>query len=244
MSLLSCVVCDKECVLKRRPIAKELFGAPCDICKQTFCKNCAELTTTEADVMALCRRTLLFYCKKCKCSQKYIDRATENEELQVVVDDLRSTIGELQTEIMEKNNHINRLKRSSVSFCEEVTRTEQEYTREIEILTQKNNDLREQLNKNLELLNRSIKSFNDAETQTSGFLMNKQSQTVNITKTSSKAVQVHQIYQAHSTQTEEDEELRSLMEDNEQLREKLADLESMRSSLLTSIEVLEVENKF
>lgn len=45
------------------------------------------------------------------------------------------------------------------------------------------------------------------------------------------------------TQTEDNEDMRSMMDANQHLRENLVDVESMRSSLLTSIEVPEVENK-
>lgn len=208
----------------------------CLICKNVFHKSCLNRGLKKFEVV---NENLIW------CSRKCIDMATENEEELLVVDDLRSIIRELQTEISDKNNHIARLKRSSVSFCEEATRTEQEYIKEIETLTQKNEDLRERLNKSLQIINKNVKSSIDAVTQTKSALKDKHSQTHDIIETPSKVVQIQQNEETNSNNDEKtalEIKIKEQSEDIQRLKDEIEESNSLSRNMISSIRVLEAEN--
>ncbi|CAH1155394.1 unnamed protein product [Phaedon cochleariae] len=59
-----CFKCNGDCVLKDNK--GELFGYPCDQCKQIVCKNCAGLSASEVRAVVIPTRVMPFYCPHCR----------------------------------------------------------------------------------------------------------------------------------------------------------------------------------
>lgn len=116
MSLFICVKCENQCVFKSRPEKDELFGAKCDSCKNLICKICANLTTSEAQAVALVSRTLIFHCPECKTQTTTLKRRSQNldvsdleteknlsEETELLKSEIKK-IKENLSEVIEQNN--------------------------------------------------------------------------------------------------------------------------------------------
>lgn len=144
----NCAVCDMACVFKRRPNVKEgeIFGAPCDRCHQFNCKDCADLSSTEADAVVVQKRSLLFLCKGCKTdftdvahlSNKYDQLRNEITQknnyisiLEADLEDLKSTLSEEITRLSKdnqlKDDHIKRLRKRSQNFDADVVEAGKNY---------------------------------------------------------------------------------------------------------------------
>lgn len=80
MSSFICIKCENQCVFKSRPDKDELFGAKCDSCSRFICKICANLTTSEAQAVALVSRTLIFHCPECKTHITTPNRRSQERE--------------------------------------------------------------------------------------------------------------------------------------------------------------------
>lgn len=154
MSTLKCLKCLKQCVYKRRPRDDEIFGTACDCCKEVWCKECARISATEIDAIALTQRMLLFYCIDCKSNLKQLPKIANiielNDklkhqskqkdmyisEMKVEYDEriqeLQSEIDSLTDENKGKDIHIARLKRRTVEFEDSVFGTEKDYVDQID----------------------------------------------------------------------------------------------------------------
>lgn len=62
----NCTNCKRNCIFKRRPGNDEIFGAKCDRCRRSFCRDCARFSSTEIDTLVLTQRSLMFYCPDCQ----------------------------------------------------------------------------------------------------------------------------------------------------------------------------------
>ena len=64
----TCSKCKSECffidVSKSKDI-KELFGGPCDLCRQVFCRKCTLLSSNKIRVLTAPNKTVSYYCPKC-----------------------------------------------------------------------------------------------------------------------------------------------------------------------------------
>ena len=151
---MDCNICEKPCISKARPKKDEIFGAPCDGCKLIFCKHCANLSTTEADAVALSNRNLIFFCHNCKhqlkdlpdlkiiinsldiqnakCKEKDIQIEILQNKLQDTTQELQGEINELVTENTHQATHIKRLRRKTQDFEDFVLTNEQENNLKIE----------------------------------------------------------------------------------------------------------------
>lgn len=67
----ACVKCSVVCVFKdvtRSKDIKDLFGAPCDFCKQVFCSKCSEISSCEIRALVSQSKVINFYCFHCRSS--------------------------------------------------------------------------------------------------------------------------------------------------------------------------------
>lgn len=146
-----CSACKVPCTYKCRPKDDEVFGAPCDLCCNFFCKKCANITTTEAHAIALTHRTIVFYCYKCKEVSRDLPKASEllrsyekiksetankDARIDTLEKELQEVSNQLQTNITEnheKERHIKGLKRKTMDFEDEVFRAEKELENTIQV---------------------------------------------------------------------------------------------------------------
>lgn len=136
--MYDCKNCKKPCINKARSKMDIIFGAPCDGCKLIFCKQCANLSTTEADAVALSHRNLVFFCRDCKlqlqdlptiqgiikcldtqklkCTEKDAQIEELQNKLKETTNDRQSQIDKLLTENAQQMVHIRRLRRRTEDF--------------------------------------------------------------------------------------------------------------------------------
>lgn len=100
----SCSKCKTAVIYKEPKKTGEVFGYPCDHCKNVVCQTCCEISATEIRTILLSKRSMPFYCKQCLSSVKQllglIDRVSilENEIglLKVECSKLPTVINELE----------------------------------------------------------------------------------------------------------------------------------------------------
>lgn len=111
----TCSKCQKQCVKKRRLNEGENFGAPCDSCSLIYCRECAKLSTTETDAIALQgNRTLLFFCSQCKGKTDiFLGGTTEknSDELKKENKVLKEKIASLEKAITTKEQKVQTLEK-------------------------------------------------------------------------------------------------------------------------------------
>lgn len=105
-----------QCDLCSVPESSDLTLATCDRCRSTFCKSCANITSTELRAVLLQKRTIIFLCPKCRpLHDGFLDLASmrdsiiEQVKLEVglltetlrssIIADVRSSIGSLTNEV-------------------------------------------------------------------------------------------------------------------------------------------------
>lgn len=217
MSSLCCMECKTQCILRARPENEDLFGAPCDLCKMVFCRNCSGIGATEVRAVALTQRVLLFFCPGCRNIVKDLSRdkkALEDrlriinsesqsknltierleQEHQTARVNLENEIERLLMEIKERDSHIGRLHRRSNDFGEDVISAEK------------------------------------------GFVAKINEQNKEITKVNKEIVL---LIKRNNLLTEQITELKTNYDIQTQ---KLAELNALRNNLMTSIETLSAEN--
>lgn len=79
--MANCVKCQTSCIFKESKT--ETFSFPCDLCKNFFCKKCANLSSSEIRVLIMVSRVMPFYCPPCRdnliCIPDLIKRISELE---------------------------------------------------------------------------------------------------------------------------------------------------------------------
>ena len=205
----------------------------CLICKGVFHRSCLN----RSKGLTIIRDNLVWCSKACS------DVANDDGSGLDVSNDLRAIIDELKAEIVEKDTHIERLKRSSVTFYDQAGSTEMDCLNEIKTLESTNAALKEDLLK-LKKLDVQCETSNFS-TQTDYNCESLGTQTELIPKLSA-ATQHTSLLCDKDTQISLDEllVLNQLQESNENLRRELDELEDMRKGLLISIETLTVDNNW
>lgn len=111
MSQLNCSLCSNVCYFKRRPKDDDIFGAPCDGCKVIICKNCSEISTTEADAISLNKRSISFYCFDCKKEINELPQYKKaNEQLEKAKNDIKKRDSHITKLTTKHEEYISKLK--------------------------------------------------------------------------------------------------------------------------------------
>lgn len=92
MSMGCCYKCKKECTIKDDK--GQLFGFPCDVCKNVICAECAGISSSEVRVLIMKSRSLIHFCHECR------DGLFKNM-LQI-----SQKIGGLEDELKKMKNHL------------------------------------------------------------------------------------------------------------------------------------------
>lgn len=205
----------------------------CLVCRNVFHKSCWMRKSPNSYVIV--RENLIW------CSKTCIEQAGEMEA--DATDVLRARIADLEAKLDQKNAHISRLNRKSLSFYEEATKSEEEFIKEIETLKSNNRELNKKLMKHT--LSEKEKNVFTSATQTS--IEQKDAHTqMERCETSDMSIQVTPFYTStdNSSQTEPSYcmEMDSLRKSNKVFKENLLEMENMGKSLRTSVEVLAAEN--
>lgn len=157
-----CVKCGLRCVLKGRPGRDELFGAPCDSCKLTLCKDCAGVSTTEAHAIGLVQRNILFFCSGCKrevaewqrrrldltdCDLHGKDQQIEKlrVEYEQETEKLALRVSELELELKACSQQLGKQRKLTQDFTDDVLFNEEKLLEDLksrsEIISRLNRDL-------------------------------------------------------------------------------------------------------
>ena len=154
MTEVLCLECKRQCFFKARPKEDELFGAPCDYCKNVFCRKCAKINTSEAQAVACTQRSVLFCCPCCrerilrelpklktllKQLEKYkaesMIKSGQIEKLENEYEDktkeLQQMIDHLNLENKQKDSHITRLKRRTQDFEDSTFNAVEDYEKDL-----------------------------------------------------------------------------------------------------------------
>ncbi|CAG9766916.1 unnamed protein product [Ceutorhynchus assimilis] len=191
----NCQICQKECIFKRRPNAKEgTFGTSFDRFQTFLCKECANISTTEADALTIQNRNIIFFCASCKSGIaekdsiiKVLENLTKKQKLEIInrdmihekkdlddrhiIETLNEDIEQLQYDLKLKENHIKRLERGSQILTDEAEAVEESYHQKTSQLSQTIEDLRAKLSKtdkvklDIEKMTRSHKNELQNKTQ-------------------------------------------------------------------------------
>ena len=163
-----CTECQKICVFKSRPTADELFGSSCDACKVILCRTCSGITTTEAHAIALAQRSIIFFCANCKMDLSSLMQSEKSENDKVLKlqselldmngkmeerqfkhqsekNDLCEQIEQLTRKGKDKNNYIQRLRKRTEVFEDDVFNVEKDFTDRVEKYKQIVNDLNKEI---------------------------------------------------------------------------------------------------
>ena len=73
----------------------------CDACKETYCKDCADLSATEVAALDLKNRKMRFFCKKCDDSMSLLPKLTE------MIKNMQMQIDQLINANVRETNHTN-----------------------------------------------------------------------------------------------------------------------------------------
>lgn len=126
-----CSECGKECVFKESK--SDLCGFPCDICGIIYCKNCAELSTTEIRFVAMASRILPYLCKQCiGVFKEFPILKRRIEELEVEVKHLKEGVRS------SKQSYADVIKLNT-DHSEALKNTMQELERKVEVISKPEN---------------------------------------------------------------------------------------------------------
>ncbi|KAJ3652304.1 hypothetical protein Zmor_018282 [Zophobas morio] len=125
----------------------------CDACKQSLCKECAELTETEIRAFELKNRRMRFYCKKCDGAITLIP------QLVALVNSLQTQINELKSNI--KANTSNKITSEEEIFAEINDRLHRSKNVIVYNLSEfQSDDLNTRINKDKESVSNILNSMN------------------------------------------------------------------------------------
>ncbi|CAG9769977.1 unnamed protein product [Ceutorhynchus assimilis] len=152
---------------QRHPNAKE--GTSCNGCQTFLCKECANISTTEADALTIQNRNIIFFCVSCKFGLaekdsiiKVFKNLTEKQKLEIInrdmihekkdlddchIETLNEDIEQLQYDLKLKENHIKRFERGSQILTDKAKAVEESYHRKTSQLSQTMEALRAKLSK-------------------------------------------------------------------------------------------------
>lgn len=71
----TCFKCKRSCVyvdVTKDKNIKDLFGGPCDLCRNTLCRDCSKMTSSDIRALMTQSRTVMFFCEDCICTIKQI----------------------------------------------------------------------------------------------------------------------------------------------------------------------------
>lgn len=174
------------------------------------------------------------------CSKQCSETAHENDN-ENIIDELKTIIFDLKSELEQKNNYIKRLKRESLTFIEEAESNESRLLSDFDKQNQKISQLTRQIeelssvndsNGSREFATRAVQthttSSHDADTQT---ILNIRDNNVQTEYNSS-----------HINQLEE--ECKRKESDIQSLKHDFDELKTIHEQMLTTIETLSVENDY
>lgn len=118
---LECIKCKSACAPKEKGLQEnEIFGCPCDCCKNMICKNCSKMTTTEVRTMILANRTMFYFCDTCSETIKLLPVfKNKMPQLESDIKKLKEIsaqipkVDEIKSEIVQIKKDIEQLKNSS-----------------------------------------------------------------------------------------------------------------------------------
>lgn len=142
--MTNCIKCGLKCVINGKPKDNEVLGFPCDYCRKILCKNCADITTTEARCVALSQRVLLFYCPDCIVSIQEIPKLKGDlKTLQAEVDKLKEFFHQT-TQVPTYAEILSNFKTETKAIKDDINNLE------IKFAKSKSNDSNQELNTNLD----------------------------------------------------------------------------------------------
>ncbi|CAG9763478.1 unnamed protein product [Ceutorhynchus assimilis] len=152
-----------------------------------------------------------------------------------VMDELHSLINTLKKDNLEKDQHIARLKRSSMTLCDEAERTEHSYLNEIKTLETANQGLQQKLKSlNKYLPKKSIDNITETEVSEPNNYSKHQLEMEELKIKLSKAEIAVQEYS-------------SILQDRDQniirMKDELDQMSKVGNEMLTTIRIFEDENK-
>lgn len=230
----------------------------CTVCHNIYHPSCCKRSNKHHKII---------YQNWIWCSEECADKGGDTEAVDLPA--LRLLVAEKSQELESKNKYIARLRRHSTSFEGEVTEMEARLVSQIEMYKLKTKNL----TKIIEEQNKIIEKHNSSDlvhtgTQTGTNSYNKESQTLNIKRTSIATQTAECSYSTVDTQTDpflqvevneiraKKAEISELMQENEMLWSKknqaddeikramqdLAELRELNQSMIQSIRVLEADN--
>ncbi|CAG9760381.1 unnamed protein product [Ceutorhynchus assimilis] len=106
----TCFKCRNSCVyvdVTKDKSIKDLFGGPCDFCRNIFCKDCSKLTSSEIRALMTQSRVIVFFYQDCMANIKQIGNIQKDSEdiklkfsaLQQNVSNMKEDIQNLQSQV-------------------------------------------------------------------------------------------------------------------------------------------------
>lgn len=102
----TCSKCDISCVymdVTKDKSIKDLFGGPCDLCRNIFCRECSRLTSSEIRALMTQSRVIVYFCQDCLCKIKQLDSIQKDSK------DLQQKFGALKQDVCDMKENIQQL---------------------------------------------------------------------------------------------------------------------------------------
>lgn len=105
----TCFKCNKSCVYvdvtKDRNI-KDLFGGPCDLCRNIVCRECSKVTSSDIRALMTQSRIILYFCEGCLSSIKQIGNMKNPKEIQQKICDLEQDLRDTKQDVQQLRSEL------------------------------------------------------------------------------------------------------------------------------------------
>lgn len=117
-----CSQCNKECVFKEEK--NELFGCPCDVCKEIWCKNCARMSASEIKCLSISKRVIMYFCSVCV---EEIKKISEIKQRLLNVENKMDDVSQATLELSTLKETVKKIESKLLSLDCEIQKSTQSY---------------------------------------------------------------------------------------------------------------------
>ena len=156
----SCFKCKKNCVyldVTKDKTIKDLFGGPCDLCRNIICRECSKLTASDIRALMTQTRVVVYFCEGCLCSVKQVAiLQKDSKDLKEKYDSLGKEVCDVKQELQQIKSEVDLAPKS---YAQALTNSTNELKNEIatikasaEFISKCHDDQKKQLEKTSDLL--------------------------------------------------------------------------------------------